>query len=132
MQLCACVNKWECGLECVFPLLLDPVTKCDCIEMKEYAAYFRHSKGANCHSDEEGEHNEFIFNFYGPVYTVNGISHDQDVNIHKDNDCKDCGGGCNGETTTKTTIEDELYNFSNNICKKTFNTVVTTFDCKGN
>ena len=106
----------------------DPVSKCDCITIEEFTALYNHGKGPDCTGDGDGQ-NQFIFNFFGPVYTVNGVANDQVVKIRPD--CTDCP---DNNSTKTTTIENEMLIFggTEGTCVKTFDTVVTTFDLDGN
>ena len=105
----------------------DPISKCKCIPVSEFIDLYQHSgKDKDCKpcDGDGGNANEFNFNFYGPVYSVNGISNDQEIQVNS-NDQKECEK-C--ETKTETTDETLTWDERHKVCTKTFNEVTTKFD----
>ena len=86
-DLCKCVKKEGCGRECKAPLIIDPVSKCDCLSITEFTEFYNHNLDENCQplEDDTVPRSKIInnFNFYGPVYgDVSGFSTNHVSNLN--------------------------------------------------
>ena len=75
-DICKCVALESCERTCENPLILDPVTKCDCISLTEFTQLYDHTLDDQCRP-KLGLNNKIVnnFNFYGSVYgDVSGFS----------------------------------------------------------
>ena len=90
--LCQCVSTATYDNDCIPPLIKDPVTKTDCISLRDFIAIYNHGRDTNCKTHGEVDSNgNFNFYFYGPVYGVNGVSNDQITNFNFGDDAEASG-----------------------------------------
>ena len=96
MDICHCVSTHVCENVCESPLMKDPRTGCDCINLEEYIELYNHDLDEECKPHVEDEccsQKKFnVFNFYGDVYgDVNGFSeeHHSDFEASTDTHSED-------------------------------------------